>query len=86
MSIVISGNRHAGGNYASVEPSEIFSNNRARITVAIEPAEYIPAYSEEQELAARELAGSCCTFKCMISRVKQQLGGSDLHNSAANTP
>lgn len=32
-----------------------------------------PAYSEEQE--PRELAGSCCTFKCMISRVKQQLGG-----------
>lgn len=43
-----------------------------------------PAYSEEQE--PRELAGSCCTFKCMISRVKQQLGGSDLHNSTTNTP
>jgi len=41
-------------------------------------------YSEEQE--PRELAGSCCTFKCMISRVKQQLGGSDLHNSTTSTP
>lgn len=61
---------------------EIFSDN---------PSASLPgqtsesAYSSEEQ-EPRELAGSCCTFKCMISRVKQQLEGSDLHNSAANTP
>lgn len=59
---------------------KIFSDNRACFSDRVSE----PAYSEQQE--RRELAGSCCTFKCMISRVKQQLGGGQICITPLRTP